>query len=258
MKRGKAGGGHEDGARESVEPEDDMGARIDFSLLKPGVTKRFPSFLERYTVQKFHAVPPPPPAAPDTKETEAAAEAAAAEVPCEDQWVCQHSNKLLVVGVAQTHAIFTRTDPATGRAHRIAGIDWTSSSGADRQELRVTGKGGRKGGVGVGPESLLCAVTMDDGTVYRLRACVKGTLVEVNPRLVGAAGCALLAARPATEGYLALVRPKHCEAATCTDALLTREQYCALRHVPLESTFLNPPTAPAAPATPATPAAPAH
>lgn len=207
-----------------------MGARIDFSLLKPGVTKRFPSFLERYTVQKFHAVPPPP----------AADAPAATEVACEDQWVCQHSNKLLVVGVAQTHAIFARRDAATGRAHRVVGIDWTSSSGADRQELRVTGKGGRKGGVGVGPESLLCAVTMDDGTVYRLRACVKGTLVEVNPRLVGAAGCALLAQRPATEGYLALIRPKFVEAATCTAGLLTREQYCALRHVPLESTFLNP------------------
>lgn len=240
MKRGKAGGGggHEDGVRESVEPEDDMGARIDFSLLKPGVTKRFPSFLERYTVQKFHAVPPPPAAdAPEAQATEAPA---ATEVACEDQWVCQHSNKLLVVGVAQTHAIFARRDAATGRAHRVVGIDWTSSSGADRQELRVTGKGGRKGGVGVGPESLLCAVTMDDGTVYRLRACVKGTLVEVNPRLVGAAGCALLAQRPATEGYLALIRPKFVEAATCTAGLLTREQYCALRHVPLESTFLNP------------------
>ena len=248
MKRGKAGGGgREDGARESVEPEDDMGARIDFSLLKPGVTKRFPSFLERYTVQKFRAVPPPPPLTPaetapaeTAPATSEAATTTTPEVPCEDQWVCQHSNKLVVVGVAQTHAIFTRTDPATGRAHRVVGIDWTSNSGADRQELRVTGKGGRKGGVGVGPESLLCAVTMDDGTVYRLRAAVKGTLVEVNPRLVGAAGCALLMARPATEGYLALVRPKHAEAATCTAGLLTREQFCALRHVPLETTFLNP------------------
>ena len=245
MKRGTPEG-HEEGVRESVEPEDDVGARIDFSLLKPGVTKRFPSFLERYTVQKFRVVPPPPSekATEETKTTETKTETAKAEtpteIPCEDQWVCQHSNKLLVVGVAQTHAMFARRDAATGRAHRIAGIDWTSSSGADRQELRVSGKGGRRGGVGVAPESLLCAVTMDDGTVYRLRACVKGTLVEVNPRLVGAAGCALLAQKPATEGYLALVRPKHAEAASCTDGLLSREQYCALRHVPLESTFLNP------------------
>ena len=223
MKRGSHSDSTERGHGD--EPDDDTGARIDFAALKPGVTKRFPSYLERYCTQKFHLVPPP---------------GDSTGAPCEDQWVCQHSNKLVLVGVAQTHAIFAQKG-AAGAARNIAAIDWTSSSsGADRQNMKVTGKGGRKGGVWVNPDSVLCTVTMDDGSTYRLRACIKGVLVEVNPRLVGEAGCALLQQKPATEGYLAVIRPKFEEARTCTAALATREEYCSVRGVPLDSTFRDP------------------
>lgn len=233
MKRGKAGW---DESRQNQEPEDDVGARIDYSALKPGMTKRFPTVLERYSVQKFFVSPP---ASEKSGEKADAEGEKAPEAPCEDQWVCRHSNKLIIVGVAQTHAIFTQKD-ASGSPRKVASIDWTGNNGSSRQGIVVSGKGGRKGGIAVNPDSLLCTVTMDDGTAYKLRACVRGSLVEANPRLVGEAGCELLLRKPASEAYLAIIRPFFSDGPKVTDHLLSREQYCELRGVPLESTFLNP------------------
>ena len=234
MKRGKAGWND---PRENAEPEDDIGARIDYSALKPGMTKRFPSVLERYSVQRFFVSPRPTEKTTEEASSEEGKTQDAVERPCEDQWVCQHSNKLIIVGIAQTHAIFSQKN---GVQRKVKNIDWTGSKGSDRQGLKVFGKGGRKGGIAVNPESVLCSVTMDDGTVYKLRACVRGSLLEVNPRLVGESGCELLLRKPASEAYLAIIRPYFHDGKSVTDNLLSREQYCALRNVPLESTFLNP------------------
>lgn len=195
----------------SVSAEDeDMGARIDYSALKPGL-KRFPSFIERYTTQRFHT-------------TERG----------EDEWVCQHSNKLILVGIAPTHPIVA----VAGRS--VAKVDFAASGSREKSllDMKVSGKG-KKGGVWVQRDTALCEVTMSDGAVYKVRACVRGTLIEVNARLAEDPG--LLQRKANTEGYVAIIRPKLDEAdmtaaTAAAQGLLSRDEYCALRGVPPSAT----------------------
>ena len=190
----------------SVSAEDeDLGARIDYSSLKPGL-KRFPSFIERYTTQYFH-----------TTEQ------------CEDEWVCQHSNKLILVGIAPTHPILSDA----GRS--VSKVDFAASGSRERSllDMKVSGKG-KKGGVWMQRDTAICEVTMSDGAVYKVRACVRGMLIEVNARLAEDPG--LLQRKPNTEGYVAILRPKLEEADSVAKGLKTRDEYCALRGVPPSAT----------------------
>ena len=83
----------------------------------------------------------------------------------------------------------------------------------------------------LGPDSNICRITCEDGSVYMLRSCVRGRLLEVNARLLEDPG--LLTRAPDTEGYVAILQPnlsegKH-KAAQLLENLITKEAYDALR-----------------------------
>ena len=192
---------------------EDNGAAIDFSALTPGKAVRFPSYLERYSTKRFRS---------DSSEE------------IHDQWVCQHSNKLCIVGVCPSHALFLDPEDA------IVDIDWTGPSGTDKQNVKVTGKG-KKGGAFVQPDSILCCVKTKKGKEYKLRACVRGSLIEVNPRLVGESGCKLLTEHMNSEGYLAIISPPRDDSSEKTlSGLLTPEEFKKKRRISDDELFADP------------------
>lgn len=72
-------------------------------------------------------------------------------------------------------------------------------------------------------QSRLCDVVCDDGSRYRIRACMKGYLLELNQRVKDDPG--LLHSRTMTEGYIAVLQPKREDEDKVSVGLLNEEMY---------------------------------
>lgn len=121
-----------------------------------------------------------------------------------------HSNRVCLICLAPEHPVFK---------NGIEGISFNIGN-MDRSQNQVSGKG-KKGGMALQQDSTLALVSGKDGQTYKVPSCIKGKLIEVNPRilkkpeLMGDIG----------DGYLAIVLPKpeHCNEIRAS--LLTDEQY---------------------------------
>lgn len=121
-----------------------------------------------------------------------------------------HSNRICLIGLAPEHVAFEKGIQAvTFEVGRI-----------DRSENQVSGKK-KSGGMILQMDSTLALITCKDGSVYKVRGCVQGKLVEVNKRLVE--NIDLL--REEGDGYVAVVMPKpeQCEAVKAK--LMSQEEY---------------------------------
>jgi len=112
-----------------------------------------------------------------------------------DMCLLFHSNKICVVTLAPTHNILKRK-------LAVKNVNFKIGEELDRSENIVKGKG-KKGAQNVNANSVLCIVKCEDGTEYRIKACVRGKLIEVNENLV--TNPQLLVDKPETEGYIAVV-----------------------------------------------------
>lgn len=74
-------------------------------------------------------------------------------------------------------------------------------------------------------QSRLCDVVCDDGTRYRIRACMKGYLLELNQRIKE--DPELLHTRTMTEGYVAVLQPKREDEDKVSVGLLSEAMYSA-------------------------------
>jgi len=102
---------------------------------------------------------------------------------------------LLIVGVAPTHKMFQN--------RKVVKVDFNVAK-QDRSKFVVKGKR-KKGGIILKPDAHLAQITCDDGTEYMLRACVPGTLLEVNERLIQCPN--LLMTKSASEAFVAIIMP---------------------------------------------------
>ena len=84
----------------------------------------------------------------------------------------------------------------------IKNIDFSFNEGVSRLDNKVTGKWKKvschkkhhhqficiaiswKGGQKVNPNSILCRITCDDDQVFDVKACINGTIVEINTKLL--------------------------------------------------------------------------
>lgn len=71
--------------------------------------------------------------------------------------------------------------------------------------------------------SRLCDVVCDDGSRHRIRACIRGYILELNERLKGEPG--LINTKTMTEGYIAVIQPKGGDEEAVCSSLLNNEQY---------------------------------
>nr|XP_029713636.1 protein Abitram-like [Aedes albopictus] len=121
-----------------------------------------------------------------------------------------HSNRICLIGLAPEHeALAKGIQSVTFEVGRI-----------DRSENQVSGKK-KSGGMIVQMDSTMALITCDDGSVYKVRGCVQGKLVEVNKRLMENAN--LL--REEGVGYVAVIMPKPEQCEAIKKKLMSREEY---------------------------------
>ncbi|XP_068189694.1 protein Abitram [Antennarius striatus] len=134
---------------------------------------------------------------------------------CEDHCILQHSNRICVVTLAETHPILQN-----GRT--IKSISYQISNGCSRLNNKVSGKS-KRGGQFLTDFAPLCRITCTDETEYTIYSCIRGRLLEVNEVILETP--TLLLEKPSTEGYIAVILPKFEESKSITENLLSREEF---------------------------------
>ncbi|XP_023151988.1 protein Abitram [Amphiprion ocellaris] len=135
--------------------------------------------------------------------------------PCEDHCILQHSNRICVITLAETHPILQN-----GRT--IKSINYQISNGCSRLNNKVSGKS-KRGGQFLTDFAPLCRITCSDETEYTIYSCIRGRLLEVNENILEAPE--LLLEKPSTDGYIAVILPKFEESKSITENLLSREEF---------------------------------
>ncbi|XP_072226049.1 protein Abitram [Leuresthes tenuis] len=138
--------------------------------------------------------------------------------PCEDHCILQHSNRICVITLAETHPILQN-----GRT--IKSINYRISDGCSRLNNKVSGKS-KRGGQFLTDFAPLCRITCSDETEYTIYSCIRGRLLEVNENILKTPN--LLHEKPSTEGYIAVILPKFDESKSITENLLSREEFESL------------------------------
>lgn len=128
----------------------------------------------------------------------------------ETHTVLHHSNRICLVGLADTHAAVRKG---------IQSITFDVGN-FDRSKNQVKGKN-KKGAMNMTSTSCVAIVKCIDGSEYKIVSAVQGKLVEVNERLL---------ARPESIGkdgigYVAIILPKIEKFDDIIGELLTDEQY---------------------------------
>ncbi|KAK9270773.1 hypothetical protein L1049_026356 [Liquidambar formosana] len=139
--------------------------------------------------------------------------------PGHDQYVYRHANGLCVIGLAPTHVAFKDEGGVTA-------VDFNVGK-SDRSGMKVTGKR-KKNAQHFESNTALCKVCTKDAS-YIVRCCVKGSLLEVNDRLIKQPG--LLNSSSDREGYIAIIMPKPADWLKFKVSLLGLEEYKKLREV---------------------------
>ncbi|PHU21013.1 hypothetical protein BC332_12164 [Capsicum chinense] len=142
--------------------------------------------------------------------------------PGHDQYVHRHANGLCIIGLASTHIAF--------KDEGITSVDFNVGK-CDRSGIKVTGKRKRNAHL-FESNTAVCKVCTKDAS-YIVRCCVKGSLLEVNDRLIKQPE--LLNSSADREGYIAIIMPKPADWIKVKTTLLATEQYKELRKDMLQS-----------------------
>ncbi|XP_057684597.1 protein Abitram isoform X2 [Corythoichthys intestinalis] len=135
--------------------------------------------------------------------------------PCEDHCILQHSNRICVITLAETH-------PLLKKGRTISKIDYQISNGCSRLNNKVSGKS-KRGGQFLTEFAPLCRITCTDQTEFTVYSCIRGRLLEVNENILQRP--ALLQEKPSTDGYIAVILPKFEESKSITENLLNRRDF---------------------------------
>ncbi|CEG45047.1 protein fam206a-like [Plasmopara halstedii] len=135
--------------------------------------------------------------------------------PMEDQYVHMHSNRLCVVGVAESHPIMQEELLSVEFAQNVL-------------ESRVSGKK-KKGGRFMQPNTMICNLKSKSGREYSLYSCIRGSLIEVNERLLK--DPQLIQRKHQSDGYLVIIQPKKVEIAEIQESLLSKDEYKQFRAI---------------------------
>ncbi|XP_070287057.1 protein Abitram isoform X1 [Myotis yumanensis] len=135
--------------------------------------------------------------------------------PCEDHCILQHSNRICVITLAESH-------PVLQSGKTIKSISYQISTNCSRLENKVSGKF-KRGAQFLTELAPLCKIYCSDGEEYTISSCVRGRLMEVNENILHKPS--ILQEKPSTEGYIAVVLPKFEESKSITEGLLTQKQY---------------------------------
>ena len=117
---------------------------------------------------------------------------------CLDQYVHYHPNHLCIIGLAANHAALQSDSTIKQVTYRDSG-----PSGISMLDMKLSGKK-KAGAMKVRTTTILCDILMEDGTSYETAACIEGSLIEVNPRIVK--NPSLLTTDPKYAGFIAIIQ----------------------------------------------------
>ncbi|XP_002734820.1 protein Abitram-like [Saccoglossus kowalevskii] len=135
--------------------------------------------------------------------------------PGEDLCILQHSNKVIIVTIADSH-------PLIKNNKTIKNVTFQVTKNLNRMDNKVSGKG-KKGGQWVNETGPLCIITCDDDSQYTIYSCVNGKLVEVNEKLLSVPN--LINEKPSTDGFISIILPKFGNSDPQMEKLLTKDEY---------------------------------
>ncbi|KPI94193.1 PREDICTED: FAM206 family protein CG9288 [Papilio xuthus] len=124
-----------------------------------------------------------------------------------------HSNRITLISLAPSHFFFKKTDQ-----YKIN----FSIGNIDRLTNSVKGKG-KKGGQMLTANSVICKIEYDDGTMFAIPCCMKGTLIEVNKELTK--NPELLREQPDSNGFIAIMLSSIAISDSTKSELLNHEEY---------------------------------
>ncbi|XP_071733101.1 uncharacterized protein [Rutidosis leptorrhynchoides] len=139
--------------------------------------------------------------------------------PEHDQYIYRHPNGLCVIGLAAGHVAFKDEGGVTA-------VDFNVGK-SNRSEIKVTGKR-KRNAQHFDSNTALCKVCTNN-TFYIVRCCIKGSLLEVNERLIKQPE--LLNSSADREGYIAIIMPKPSDWLKIKDSFLTFDDYKKLRQL---------------------------
>ncbi|KAJ0669671.1 putative glycine cleavage system H-protein/Simiate [Helianthus annuus] len=137
--------------------------------------------------------------------------------PEHDQYIYRHANGLCVIGLAAGHVAFKDQGGITT-------VDFNVGK-SNRSEIKVTGKR-KRNAQQFESNTALCKVCTNNA-FYIVRCCIKGSLLEVNERLIKQPE--LLNSSADREGYIAIMMPKPADWLKVKDSFITFDEYKKLR-----------------------------
>ncbi|KAL8144179.1 hypothetical protein V2J09_017211 [Rumex salicifolius] len=135
--------------------------------------------------------------------------------PGHDQYIYRHANGLCVIGLAPAHVALQAG---------VSSVDFNVGK-SDRSEFKVTGKR-KKNAQHFESNTALCKVSCGDDS-YVVRCCVKGSLLEVNNRLIK--NPELLNRSADRDGYIAIIMPRPADWLKIKETLVSVDEYSTLR-----------------------------
>jgi len=103
----------------------------------------------------------------------------------------------------------------------VKNVAFRTHDSKNLMEAEVSGK--KKGGaIFMSPRDMICTVTMDDDSSFRVYACVRGSVIEINKRLVDEPD--LLGSDPLGGGYIAVMLPRISEKGSIGQACVEFDQ----------------------------------
>eukprot|EP00906_Rhabdomonas_costata_P036115 RCo050686 len=139
-------------------------------------------------------------------------------VPRADQYILRHHNDICVVGLAPFHPMLA--SPTS----EIKEVRYQLKKGKVNRLLDVhtTGKH-KKGCFSCHPDTVLCEVEANDGTVYSVVAGITGYLYELNEVLQTEPYW--LRVLPYTNGYVAVIQPSNPKSLAAISRCIGEEEY---------------------------------
>ncbi|CAH2245942.1 protein Abitram [Pararge aegeria] len=130
-----------------------------------------------------------------------------------------HSNRITLICLAPSHFFFKKNDNYT--------LNFNIGK-VDRLSNQVKGKG-KKGGQALFPDSAICKVEWGDKTAFTIPCGMRGTLVEINEKLVKYPQ--LLKESPDSDGFIAIMLSSIAITDATKKELITHEEYLKIVNV---------------------------
>ena len=145
----------------------------------------------------------------------------------QDMCVQRHPNGLFVLGFAPSHTLLLPSAPRVCEVHFREEVS----------EHEAYGKRGR-GGANLLPRTILCDLSLDNGSQIQVSAGIEARLIELNGALREQPG--LLQSCPEDEGFVAILQPKRPQDVNrILGTLLDTTRYTQLRPGHLETCQLR-------------------